>query len=66
MTSVAAASDLQALEKELLGGIAGAGDLAAIEQVRIAVLGKKGRIAELMALAQHAGVSKLSFITLAK
>jgi biopolymer transport protein ExbD len=25
-----------------------------------------GRIAELMALAQHAGVSKLSFITLAK
>jgi phenylalanyl-tRNA synthetase alpha chain len=49
MTSVAAGSDLQALEKELLGGIAGAGDLAAIEQVRISVLGKKGRIAELMA-----------------
>lgn len=47
MTS-AAAADLQALEKELLASIAGAGDLPAIEQVRIAVLGKKGRIAELM------------------
>ena len=48
MTSVAQSADLQALESELLDSIAGAGDLATIEQARIAVLGKKGRIAELM------------------
>jgi phenylalanyl-tRNA synthetase alpha chain len=48
MASVATGADLQALEKELLGSIAGADDVAAIEQVRIAVLGKKGRISELM------------------
>src|SRR4051812_14252694 len=48
MASVTQSSDLQSLEKELLASIAAAGDLAAIEQVRIAVLGKKGRISELM------------------
>jgi phenylalanyl-tRNA synthetase alpha chain len=48
MTSVAQTSDLQHLESELLAAISGAGDVAAIEQVRIAVLGKKGRISELM------------------
>jgi phenylalanyl-tRNA synthetase alpha chain len=43
-------SDLEALERELVASIAGADDLAAIEQARIAVLGKKGRISELMAM----------------
>jgi phenylalanyl-tRNA synthetase alpha chain len=48
MTSVAKSSDLQKLEAELLKDIAGAGDLAGLEQVRVAALGKKGRISELM------------------
>ncbi|MFA5899173.1 MAG: phenylalanine--tRNA ligase subunit alpha [Hyphomicrobium sp.] len=48
MSSTDTGSDLTALENELLASIEGAGDVAAIEQVRIAVLGKKGRIAELM------------------
>ena len=42
------AGDLGALETELLGEIASAADLAAIEQVRIAAIGKKGRVSELM------------------
>jgi phenylalanyl-tRNA synthetase alpha chain len=41
--------DLSTLEKALLAEVAGAGDLDAIERVRIAALGKKGRIPELMA-----------------
>ena len=49
MTSAAPGSDLQRLESELLKDIAGAADLAGIEQVRVAALGKKGRISELMA-----------------
>jgi phenylalanyl-tRNA synthetase alpha chain len=48
MSSAASGSNLHALERELLSAISGAGDLAAIEQARITVLGKKGRIAELM------------------
>jgi len=48
MTSVAQTTNLEGLERELVASIAGADDLAAIEQARIAVLGKKGRIAELM------------------
>jgi phenylalanyl-tRNA synthetase alpha chain len=48
MTSANSGSNLETLERELLGAIAGAADLAALEQVRITVLGKKGRIAELM------------------
>ena len=48
MSSTDTGSDLKLLEQELLASIAAAGDLAAIEQARIAVLGKKGRIAELM------------------
>jgi phenylalanyl-tRNA synthetase alpha chain len=42
-------TDIAALEGALLAEIAGAGDLAAIERVRIAALGKKGRVSELMA-----------------
>src|SRR5688572_29518200 len=41
--------DLSALETALLGEIAAAGDLGAIERVRIAALGRKGRVSELMA-----------------
>ncbi|HPG89204.1 MAG TPA: phenylalanine--tRNA ligase subunit alpha [Hyphomicrobium sp.] len=41
-------NDLNKLEAELLSEIAGAGDLAAIEAVRVASLGKKGRVSELM------------------
>ena len=44
-----AGADLVELETELLAEIAAASDLAAIEQVRIAALGKKGRVPELMA-----------------
>jgi phenylalanyl-tRNA synthetase alpha chain len=40
---------LQTIETALLGDIAGAADVSSIEQVRIAALGKKGRMAELMA-----------------
>jgi len=42
-------TDLSALEGALLAEIAGAGDLDAIERVRIAALGRKGRVPELMA-----------------
>ncbi|MEQ1576009.1 MAG: phenylalanine--tRNA ligase subunit alpha, partial [Hyphomicrobium sp.] len=42
-------TDLSTLETGLLSDIAGAGDLAQIEAVRVAALGKKGRISELMA-----------------
>ncbi|MEQ1672868.1 MAG: phenylalanine--tRNA ligase subunit alpha, partial [Hyphomicrobium sp.] len=41
-------TDLTSLESELLAEIAGAGDLAAIEAVRVASLGKKGRVSDLM------------------
>ena len=54
MTSAHSGSDLEPLERELLGAIAGAADLAALEQVRVAALGKKGRVAELMADARRA------------
>ncbi len=40
--------DLKSLETSLLAEIANAGDLGAIEAVRISALGKKGRIPELM------------------
>ena len=48
MSTTASGSKLEGLENELLADIAGAVDLAGLEQVRIAVLGKKGRISELM------------------
>jgi phenylalanyl-tRNA synthetase alpha chain len=40
---------LKTLEAELLQDIAGVGDLAGLEQVRVAALGKKGRVSEQMA-----------------
>ena len=45
---MSSANDLSKLEIELLGEIAGAGDLAALEAVRVTALGKKGRVSELM------------------
>jgi phenylalanyl-tRNA synthetase alpha chain len=42
-------TDLSALESDLLRDISGAADLGALEQVRVAALGKKGRVSELMA-----------------
>jgi phenylalanyl-tRNA synthetase alpha chain len=44
-----AKTDLDGIEQALLGDISGASDVDSIEQVRIAALGKKGRMAELMA-----------------
>ncbi|HEY4114912.1 MAG TPA: phenylalanine--tRNA ligase subunit alpha [Rhizomicrobium sp.] len=41
-------SDFQTLERDLLGAIAGAADEAALEQVRVAALGKKGSVSELL------------------
>ena len=41
-------NDLSKLESDLIIEIAGAKDLASIEAVRVAALGKKGRISELM------------------
>jgi phenylalanyl-tRNA synthetase alpha chain len=41
-------SDIPALERELLAAISGARDEAALEAVRVAALGKKGSISELL------------------
>ncbi|MEM5518817.1 phenylalanine--tRNA ligase subunit alpha [Henriciella sp. AS95] len=41
-------SDIETIEKEALGAVAAAGDLAALDAVRVAELGKKGRISGLM------------------
>ncbi|HXN69078.1 MAG TPA: phenylalanine--tRNA ligase subunit alpha, partial [Bradyrhizobium sp.] len=41
-------SDLVTLEQTILADIAAAGDEAALEAVRVAALGKKGRVSELM------------------
>jgi len=48
MSATASTSDLKKLEAELLKDISGAADLAGIEEVRVAALGKKGRISQLM------------------
>ena len=42
-------SALEALKTELLAAVAEAADLAALEEVRVAAFGKKGRITGLMA-----------------
>ena len=42
-------SDLNALEAETLTAIAAAGDEAALENVRVGALGKKGSISALLA-----------------
>jgi len=48
MTATTTSSELAKLEAALIGEISAAPDLAAIDAVRIAALGKKGRISELM------------------
>lgn len=40
--------DIQELEAELTGQVEGAADMAALEAARVAALGKKGRLTELM------------------
>ncbi len=40
--------DLDTLEGELIRAISGAADLGALEEVRVAALGRKGRVSELM------------------
>jgi phenylalanyl-tRNA synthetase alpha chain len=42
------ATDLPKLEADLLADVTAAGDLAALDAVRVAALGKKGRVSELM------------------
>ncbi len=44
-----AGSELSTLEEQLLKDIAAAGDLAALDGVRVGALGKKGQVSELMA-----------------
>ena len=41
-------SDIDTIEKEALAAIDGAGDLASLDAVRVAELGKKGRVSGLM------------------
>lgn len=41
-------SDIATIEKDALAAISGAGDLAALEEARVAELGKKGRVSGLM------------------
>jgi phenylalanyl-tRNA synthetase alpha chain len=41
-------SNIQTLEREVLGAISSATDEAALEAVRVAALGKKGSISELL------------------
>jgi phenylalanyl-tRNA synthetase alpha chain len=47
-TPTASTASLDGIEGELLGAITKAADLGALEEVRVAALGKKGRISELM------------------
>ena len=47
-TPTAQTASLEGIEGELLAAIAKAGDLGALEEVRVAALGKKGRVSELM------------------
>ena len=47
-TPTAQTASLEGLEGELLAAIAKAPDLDALEEVRVAALGKKGRVSELM------------------
>jgi phenylalanyl-tRNA synthetase alpha chain len=48
-TPTAETSSLEGLERELIGAIDAAPDLAKLEEVRVEALGRKGRVSELMA-----------------
>lgn len=55
-------TDLDKLQTELLDAVAAAADLTALEDVRVAALGKKGRISELMkGLGQMAPEDRKAF-----
>ena len=41
-------TDIEALERQLLGAIAAASDESALEQIRVAAMGKKGSVSELL------------------
>ncbi len=41
-------SDIDTLEREIIAGVDGAGDEGALEAVRVAALGKKGSVSELL------------------
>ncbi|MGZ5923783.1 MAG: phenylalanine--tRNA ligase subunit alpha, partial [Rhizomicrobium sp.] len=41
-------SDIQTLERDILGAVSAAPDEAALETIRVAALGKKGTISELL------------------
>jgi phenylalanyl-tRNA synthetase alpha chain len=61
-TPTAGTASLEGLEAELLGAIATADDVSSLEEVRVAALGKKGRISELMqTLARMAPEERKSF-----
>jgi phenylalanyl-tRNA synthetase alpha chain len=47
-TPTAQTASLEGIEGELLGAIAKAADLGTLEELRVAALGKKGRVSELM------------------
>ena len=47
-TPTAQTASLEGIEAELLGAVAKAADLGALEELRVAALGKKGRVSELM------------------
>jgi phenylalanyl-tRNA synthetase alpha chain len=62
MTTMTQDTDIATLEAALIAEIGAAADLAAIERVRIAALGKKGRVSELMAkLGALPGEQRKSF-----
>lgn len=62
MATQAAGVDLDALETELLGEVEQAGDLEALDAVRVAALGKKGRVSQLMkGLAEMAPEERKAF-----
>jgi phenylalanyl-tRNA synthetase alpha chain len=62
MTPMAQDSDIAALEGALLAEIEAAGDLKALEEARIAALGRRGRVAELMErLASLSAAERKSF-----
>jgi phenylalanyl-tRNA synthetase alpha chain len=62
MSTTAPPTDLKKLEAELLGEIAATGDLAALDQVRVSAIGKKGRVSQLMqALGKMAPEERKSF-----
>jgi phenylalanyl-tRNA synthetase alpha chain len=57
-----AGADLKSLETTLLADVAAAGDLAALDAVRVAAVGKKGKVSELMAtLGKMAPEERKSF-----